>query len=390
MQKQKRGLVIGAGIAGPATAIELNKHGFEVEIFEARQEEEMGQGVFLGITPNGLNALKELIDIEQLMSDYTPGSMIFYNARNKEIGRLPTAHQREKYGSETVQIRRSDISFHLRQEVQEKQIPIHYGQQLEGVLRTDRCVQVRFSDSSDTSGDFLIACDGVHSSTRMHLFTAAPAPVYTRLLSTGAFVHLEDMQHLFGPINMTFGRRAFFAWAVSNKGDVWWFNNFYMEREPTREELRTTLQQEVKEHLLEIHREDPDPIPKIIRETEELFVYPIYETPSLQQWHQNRVCLIGDAAHATAPHIGQGGSLALEDAVVLARCLNSSSSPDEAFKRFQSLRKPRVEKLIRTARKVGNQKSKPNSVAVFFRDLLLRHFIRLEIRKMDWVYGYKP
>jgi len=390
MQKQKRGLVIGAGIAGPATAIELNKHGFEVEIFEARQEEEMGQGVFLGITPNGLNALKELIDIEQLMSDYTPGSMIFYNARNKEIGRLPTAHQREKYGSETVQIRRSDISFHLRQEVQEKQIPIHYGKQLEGVLRNDRCVQVRFSDGSETTGDFLIACDGVHSTTRMQLFTDAPAPVYTRLLSTGAFVQLEDMQHLFGPINMTFGRRAFFAWAVSNKGDVWWFNNFYMEREPTREELRTTLQQEVKEHLLEIHREDPDPIPKIIRETEELFVYPIYETPSLQQWHQNRVCLIGDAAHATAPHIGQGASLALEDAVVLARCLNSSSSPDEAFKRFQSLRKPRVEKLIRTARKVGNQKSKPNSVAVFFRDLLLRHFIRLEIRKMDWVYGYKP
>src|SRR5690625_2177756 len=136
----------------------------------------------------------------------------------------------------------------------------------------------------------------------MQLFTDAPAPVYTRLLSTGAFVQLEDMQHLFGPINMTFGRRAFFAWAVSNKGDVWWFNNFYMEREPTREELRTTLQQEVKEHLPEIHREDPDPIPKIIRQPEELFVYPIYETPSLQQWDQNRVCLIGDAAHATAPH----------------------------------------------------------------------------------------
>ncbi len=385
--QSNKALIIGGGIAGPAMALQLQKIGIQSTIFESRYEHDMNQGVFLGITPNGLNILQEFFDLEILKQDYTPGKMCFYNAQNKKIGELDTQHQLKKYGAETLQVKRTDISAALRKEVVENGIPINYGKKLVHLEQHDQ-VTAYFSDGTSASADFLIASDGAHSVVRSKLFPDAPSPVYTKQLSTGAFVHMPDMKPHFGFIKMTFGKSAFFAYAVSNKGEVWWFNNFYREQEPKREEMATTLQQEIKSHLLHIHKEDPEPILEIIRSTDEIFAYPIYDIPSLSKWHQGKICLIGDAAHATSPHIGQGASLALEDTAVLAKCIRNEADLTTAFEKFQQIRQPRVEKLIKTARKIGNSKSKPNPVATFFRDLLLRHFIKFEIKKMDWIYNY--
>ncbi len=188
---------------------------------------------------------------------------------------------------------------------------------------------------------------------------------------------------------MIFGRRAFFAYALSNKGEIWWFNNLYREEPPTRKEVQTLLQQEIRNQLLKIHRGDPATILDIIRQTDHIFAYPIYEMPPLENWRTRRVCLIGDAAHATAPHIGQGASLALEDTLVLAKCLRNHVSLETAFARFEHLRKPRVHKIVRQARKIGDAKTRPNPVAAFFRDRFLKHFIGFEKQKMDWVYAYR-
>lgn len=384
----KRAIIIGAGIAGPAMALQLKSMGIDSIVFEARKEAAMSQGVFLGITPNGLNVLKKMIDIQRLKEEYTPGKMVFYNAKNQPIGELDTQHQLEKYGAETMQIRRARISEELRSEALNQGIQIQHGYCLSGLEEKEKSVTAYFDNGEKAEADFLIACDGAHSICRKILFPDAPKPIYTQQLSTGAMVQMNRSTPDFGQIKMVFGEQAFFAYAVSNQGEVWWFNNFYRAKEPSREEINTTLQQEIKAYLLQIHKNDPKPIVDIIQQTDSIFAYPIYEMPGLPQWHSERVCLIGDAAHATAPHIGQGASLALEDTVVLANCIRQHKNLQQAFAEFQALRQPRVEKLIKTARKIGNQKSKPNPVATFFRDLFLKYFIKFETRKMDWVYGY--
>jgi 2-polyprenyl-6-methoxyphenol hydroxylase-like FAD-dependent oxidoreductase len=384
----KRAIIIGAGIAGPAMALQLKRMGIEAIVFEARQEAAMSQGVFLGITPNGLNVLKKMIDIQKLKEEFTPGKMVFYNANDQPIGELDTKHQLEKYGAETLQIKRTKISEELRKEALNQEIHIQYGYRLSGLEEKENAVTVYFDNGEKAEADFLIACDGAHSVCRKILFPNAPKPIYTQQLSTGATVQMNGSTPDFGQIKMVFGKQAFFAYAVSNWGEVWWFNNFYREKEPSRKEMNTTLQQEIKSYLLQIHKNDPEPIVDIIQQTDHIFAYPIYEMPSLCQWHSERVCLIGDAAHATAPHIGQGASLALEDTIVLANCIRQHKNLWQAFAEFQALRQPRVEKLIKSARKIGNQKSKPNPMATFFRNLFLRYFIKFEIRKMDWVYGY--
>ncbi|GAA4178389.1 hypothetical protein GCM10022218_28930 [Sphingobacterium ginsenosidimutans] len=98
--------------------------------------------------------------------------------------------------------------------------------------------------------------------------------------------------------------------------------------------------------------------------------------PKLLQWYKGRVCLIGDAAHGISPHIGQGASLALEDTIVIAELLKLNIGYTQAFQLFQTDRQPRVERVIRSAMKVGSTKTKTNPITVWFRDRLIVFFIK--------------
>lgn len=386
----KKAIIIGCGIAGPAMAIYLKRIGVEATIYEAQPHYRDDAGAFLGISPNGLNVLRELAPLEKVLAEYTPGRMSFYNSRNKNIGWIDNAGQKELYGAETVQVKRGLLNQVIRQAALEAGIQIELGKKLKSILQhADKSVTAFFEDGTQATADFLIGCDGIHSSTRKNLFPDAPGITYTGLLSTGGFTHWNNGSDLSGSIRMTFGEKAFFAYVVSNTGEVWWFNNIAWPKEPGRYELSEIEQAQLKSSLLEMHRNDPDPIAALIESARSIEVYPIYDIPFLPKWHQGSVCLIGDAAHATAPHIGQGAALALEDTLVLAKCLRDLPTLETAFEKFQSMRQERVQKIIRGARKVGDSKTAPNKIQQWFRDMLLPVFVKQQARKLDWVYSYK-
>lgn len=387
--KGKKVLIAGAGIAGPALAIALIEQGAEVSIIESRQKSQMEEGLFIGISPNGLNILRGLTDLTKLYEDYCPGTIHFLNAKGKCIASLDTAYQKEQYGAEGVQVRRSAITRLLHDRLTSLGGTVQYDCRLEYIDASGEKVTVRTSSGVLSDFDILIGADGIHSRCRSIAFPLSPKPAFTELLSTGAIVDIPGWQDTTGAINMTFGERAFFAYATSNKGEVWWFNNFYLKQEPDRKKIDPALQQEIKTELLQLHQEDQPVINKIITATRDLFAYPIYDMPQLEKWYTKNICLIGDAAHAISPHTGQGASLALEDSAVLAKCLAKYAEPEKAFSVFQALRQKRVEKVVAQARKIGKSKSKANPVATFFRDIFLKHFINLEKKKMDWVYAYR-
>jgi 2-polyprenyl-6-methoxyphenol hydroxylase-like FAD-dependent oxidoreductase len=370
-------------------ALQLKRIGIESVVYESRSRPDENEGAFLGLTPNGQNAMRELVDLSGLREEYTPGKMEFYNARNRKIGELDTARQREQHGAETIQIKRGKLNGLLWQAALAQKIPIHTGKRLTGLRQTGNGAEATFADGTGDAGDFLIGCDGVHSATRKLLFPGTPLPRYTGMLSTCAYARLPGVDHLFGSIHMVFGEKAFFAYAVSNKGEVWWFNNYRRPEEPSPGEVEGELTAEIKQRLLELHRNDPHPIGDIIRATDAITAYPICELPFLERWHQGCVCLVGDAAHATSPHIGQGASMALEDTMVLAKCLRDISHPERAFAVFQTRRQARVQRIVQQARKVGDNKTSPGKIGQLFRDLLLPFFVRREARKADWVYAYR-
>lgn len=385
----KKAILIGCGISGPVMALFLKRIGIEATIYEAQTQYRDEAGAFLGISPNGLNVLKEVMALDSILTDFTPGKMTFFNTKNKNIGEIDNVNQNELYGAETVQLKRGLLNKAIRKVAVASGIQIELGKKLKSISQTDKTATAFFEDGTNATADFILGCDGIHSVTRKSIFPNGPALSYTGLLSTGGFTRLANVQDLYGSIRMTFGERSFFAYAVSNLGEVWWFNNISREKEPDRNELTKLELEQLKNTLLALHRNDPTPIAEIIKSADNVEIYPIYDIPLLKKWHKGRVCLIGDAAHATAPHIGQGASLALEDTIVLAKCIRDLPSLETAFEKFQSLRQGRVRKIVRAARKVGDNKTVPNKFQQFFRDLLLPFFVKMEAKKMDWVYSYK-
>ncbi len=101
--------------------------------------------------------------------------------------------------------------------------------------------------------------------------------------------------------------------------------------------------------------------------------------------------LIGDAAHATSPSAGQGASLALEDAIVLAQCLRDIPQLADAFVTYEGLRRKRAEKIVKFSRERGSNKALTNPVARWFRDLMMPFFLKRFANAISfaWLYTYK-
>jgi FAD-dependent urate hydroxylase len=101
------------------------------------------------------------------------------------------------------------------------------------------------------------------------------------------------------------------------------------------------------------------------------------------------VCLVGDAAHAMLPSAGQGASLAMEDALVLARCLRDAPDTERAFTIFEGLRKERVERIAAEARRNSGRKAPTNALTRGIRDLILPFFLKMSAGKAGEVYSYR-
>jgi FAD-dependent urate hydroxylase len=103
---------------------------------------------------------------------------------------------------------------------------------------------------------------------------------------------------------------------------------------------------------------------------------PIHSIPHLPAWHRGRMIVIRDTAHAPSPTSGQGASLSIEDAVVLVKSLRDLPSPEAAFARFETARRPRVERIIKWAARINNGKA-AGPVARVLRDAMLLTILKL-------------
>lgn len=145
----------------------------------------------------------------------------------------------------------------------------------------------------------------------------------------------------------------------------------------------------MRQRLLRLHRDDPPEVTRILNAVNgPIGAYPIYDIPTLPAWHRGAICLIGDAAHAIGPHVGQGASLALEDAFVVAKCLRDVQDATAAFTLFERLRRDRVEPVVRQSRRTGQQKAPAGWMARKVRDLMLPIFLRKSAEAARTLYSY--
>jgi FAD-dependent urate hydroxylase len=392
LRQKRHALVIGCGIAGPVVAMALRHYGMDTAIYEARDTPGERVGLFLGVAPNGINALK-LIGLDGVVTDagFPMARAVFANRHGHGIGDVDMGGESERFGAATTMIRRAELHRVLRDEVLRRGIPIVVGKRLRRIEHeASGRVRAIFADDSDARGDMMIGCDGIHSDVRDFVARGTVKPTYTGVVGCGGVVPFTPRGVEVGVMHLTFGAQAFFGYFSTPQGETAWFNNLAWPNEPSRDELAAIAPAQWRERLLALHGRDHAPIPELVAAPQsELLQIAIHDMPSLPAWHRGPVCLVGDAAHATSPHGGQGASMAIEDAIVLARCVRDSIDPGQAFATYQALRKPRVERLVQQARRAGQQRVTTNPVALWLRDRLMPLFLRHSGHTMDWVYSYR-
>jgi 2-polyprenyl-6-methoxyphenol hydroxylase-like FAD-dependent oxidoreductase len=206
----------------------------------------------------------------------------------------------------------------------------------------------------------------------------APAPTYVGLVNLGGYARGVPVDTELGSYTMIFGKRAFFGYALAPDGEVWWFANVPHGEQPARGEVEAVTGEQWQRRLAELYAQDAGPAVRLVQASDPADIMrasPTHSLPHLPVWHAGRMVVIGDAAHAPTPSSGQGASLAVEDAVVLAKCLRDLPH-QQAFAAYERLRRARVERIAKVAARVNSSKAAGPAVRVV-RDALLPAIMKL-------------
>jgi 2-polyprenyl-6-methoxyphenol hydroxylase-like FAD-dependent oxidoreductase len=383
-----RAVIVGCGIAGPALGMFLRRVGIEAVVCERRPSDAVDEGLFLGVAPNGMNVLSELDVHRGVEAVSVPcRGFEFQNAHGRVIGTINREHDETRFGAGLQMVRRGDLHGVLTAAAREHGVQVQFGRALVAIDQTNSSTVVaRFADGGQEQGDVLIGCDGIRSTARQLTVPDAPAPAYSGLLDFGGIAAAADVPLPIGINVMVFGRRAFFGAFKTPNGQVWWFHNSG-QKQP---EAALREPSSLRAHVLELHANDPAWIRDVIERTPAVVgPFALNDILSMPRWHSGRVCLIGDAAHATTPSAGQGASLALEDAMVLAQCVRDIDVPEHAFAAFERARRQRVEAIVKQSRRNGSGKAVSGPIGEWVRDRVLPFFLRLGTKAQERQYAYR-
>jgi 2-polyprenyl-6-methoxyphenol hydroxylase-like FAD-dependent oxidoreductase len=389
-----RVVIAGGGVAGLATALACQRAGIDAEIYEAYDESAgLEAGAYLTVAVNGLDALRTIGAHERVMrAGFPTRTMRFMSGTGKHLGDLPIGGTLPD-GTVTHTIKRSDLYSLLSDEVKRRGIAIRHGKKLTDAREVDDKVVVTFADGSEVTGDLLVGADGIHSRARQIIDPDASTPRYTGLGNIGGFARVDSIKLEPETFLMVWGKRAFFGATPSPDGEIWWFANPPSNHELSREELAGMSAKRWKERLVELFRVDRSPAVEIIQATKGRLVGTNqYDMPHVPTWRRSRMVIIGDAAHAAAPSSGQGVSMAVEDAVVLAKSLRESTDIPSALARFEAVRRPRVERVVEYGARFSGAKA-PGTVSRIIRDLMLPFVFKraanpTSMQSMSWLFDY--
>jgi len=340
------GLIIGGGIAGLTAALALRQRGIAAVACEAAPRIlPLGAGIWLA--PNALQVYERLGLADKINAAGMPlDTIALVDGQQRPLLNADQARVRARYGHGTTAIRRAALQAILLAEFGAENVRL--GHVCAGFEEGTTDVTVRFTNGEQLRASFVVGADGLHSRVRGALFPGA------RPVRGDGYRVWRGVAPL--PLAAPFRRAIREAWTGGLRfgfseiepGVVDWFAAVPTSFDPARAGLRARLRAAFAGFAA--------PVPAILAATDEAGIIhtEVARLPALPRWHRGRVGLIGDAAHAGPPYLGQGGCQAVEDAYALALCLaQTPQDPARAFAALEKLRRGRARHVVRTARLMG-------------------------------------
>jgi 2-polyprenyl-6-methoxyphenol hydroxylase-like FAD-dependent oxidoreductase len=360
---QRDAVIVGAGIGGLAAAIGLRRAGWRVRVLERAAElGEVGAGISLW--SNALRALAELGVGQSIRAHGTmQGEGGLRTPGGRWLSRSTGAALRDREEVSILLVHRAELHRELLAALPpDVLVP---GATVTDVRQDNDSATVHYvldGDGHELSADVVIGADGLHSRTRQAVWPSAPKARYAGFT---AWRGVTDKPFELATQSETWGRGAEVGLTQLVDGRVYWF--------ATGNEPEGTVFPDEHAEVLARFGGWHEPIGEIIRATapESVLRHDIYQQPRpLPSCASGRVALLGDAAHAMTPNLGQGACLALEDAVVLSAELVDDDVP-AALRRYDAVRRPRAQRLSAMSDRMGRLIQISNPVALALRSAFL-------------------
>jgi len=361
---KNRILIIGGGIAGLTTALALQKMNLDFIVLEAVPEiKAVGAGISLA--GNAMRALTKLgVDEEVKRRGHLISSMIIEDDKGKRISIMDAEKLSREYGLDNVAIHRADLHQVLLTSIDTNRIVT--GKKAIDFSEEPGGITIFFDDGSKEQGSAAIIADGIHSGLRKKLLPGV-SPRYSGYTCwRGVVENRWNIQH---HAVETWGSKGRFGYVPIGNNKVYWFA---CKNAPIKDEMMSLFR---ISDLVDNFKSYTYPIPEILKDTSDadLILSDIVDLKPISQYAFNRILLLGDAAHATTPNLGQGACMAMEDALFVAEEINRQpKNIVNAFKSFEQKRVPRAQYIVNTSFRLGKLAQWENPVLTKFRNMLFR------------------
>ena len=379
MQPQ-RVIIVGGGIGGLTAALALSRAGHSVRLYEqAPAFGEIGAGIML--TPNATRVLRHFgLGAALDRSGMRPPASRYRRFDDAALmGDAPLADVMESiYGAPWLHIHRSDLLDALLAAVRNQGgTDLYAGHQATGCAQAGAGVTVQFGNGASVAGDLLVACDGMRSTVRAQLAEYAQA----RFRGQVAWRALAPA----GGLPERVSDRASVVWIGEDRHIV----QYVLRGGFLVNYVAIAAQQEWAEEgwnrpagLEEVQKEFAgwhEDVQSLLSATpaDALYKWGLFDRDPLEQWVYGRIALLGDAAHPMLPFMAQGSAMAIEDAAVLARCLEAFDDLEVALSRYQAVRGERTARVILQSRAQTNLYQR-----------LTGDKKRQRAASTEWVYGF--
>ena len=356
MRDSLRVAIAGGGIGGLTAAVALRNAGASPTVFERASDIRHVQlGGSIHIWPNGYRALAAAGLADAVRESVDDGAVMrrqyFLTASGRTF--IDWDLSESALGLPTLAVVRGEFHSVLAESAGDM---IRLGAGVEGFDADDDGVSVALADGREERFDVLIGADGLRSTVRRGV-VGSSEPVFTDYTTWLSVIPLRHPL-LENTLRVYFGRGGrFTVWPVS-RGRVYWEAIYSAEAGGV--DGAGGRQADV----LERFGDWAEPVPEAIRATpdEAIARADSYTHPVLERWGFGRVTMIGDAAHAMTNAAGQGANQALEDAAVLARCLDRNDDPSAGLREYESIRHKRATTYVKRSKMIARAATVHNPV----------------------------